>query len=129
MISKSLQSFFGHGIYREANCQNFDVQDVGCSRVFGAGAGPKQALGSGPEVVNTPRALGTDVRVIGRVDACAIATPNRLRSASGTLPITATSQRLLKTDATEGTFGLRPASIRLSNPPQVRFGCGEILLA
>src|SRR6266567_3726862 len=68
MISKSLQSFFGHGIYREGNCQSFDVQDVRCSRVFGAGAGPQQTLRPSPEIVNAPRALVVEQRVVRTVD-------------------------------------------------------------
>ena len=46
--------------------------------------------------------------------------PSRLRSASGTLPMTAASQRLMHTEATEPTTGLSPASIRRSMPQVAR---------
>ena len=42
--------------------------------------------------------------------------PSWLCSSSGVLFATAASQRLMKTDATEPTLGLRPASIRRSMP-------------
>ena len=42
--------------------------------------------------------------------------PSRFFSASGTLPVTATSQRLTKTEATEPTWGLSPAAMRRSTP-------------
>ncbi len=45
-----------------------------------------------------------------------MAMPSRLRSSSGTLPATAASQRLMNTDATEPTWGSRPASMRRSMP-------------
>src|SRR5258708_6129889 len=45
-----------------------------------------------------------------------MAMPSRSLSASGTLPITATSQRLMKIDATDGTSGFNPASVRRSMP-------------
>ena len=46
----------------------------------------------------------------------AIAIPSRLFNASGTSPIAATSQRLMKTEATEPTWGLSPAAMRRSMP-------------
>ena len=45
-----------------------------------------------------------------------MAMPSWLRSASGTLPATAASQRLTNTEATEPTSGLSPASMRRSMP-------------
>ena len=42
--------------------------------------------------------------------------PSRFFSASGTLPSIATSQRLMKTEATEPTTGFNPASMRRSTP-------------
>jgi len=42
--------------------------------------------------------------------------PSFARSASGVFPITATSQRLMNSEATEPTSGLRPASMRRSMP-------------
>src|SRR5262249_54793247 len=42
--------------------------------------------------------------------------PSWSRSPSGTLPMTAESQRLTNTDATEPTSGLSPAAIRRSMP-------------
>ena len=45
-----------------------------------------------------------------------MAMPSLLRSASGALPATATSQRLTKIDATEQTSGLDPAATRRSMP-------------
>ena len=42
--------------------------------------------------------------------------PSWSLSASGTLPATATSQRLMKTEATEPTSGFSPASMRRSMP-------------
>ena len=45
-----------------------------------------------------------------------MAMPSRLTSASGTLPATATSQRLTNNDATEATSGFSPAAIRRSMP-------------
>ena len=43
-------------------------------------------------------------------------TPSRLVSSAGTLPATATSQRLTKSEATEATAGFSPAAIRRSTP-------------
>ena len=43
-------------------------------------------------------------------------TRDLLTSASGTLPATATSQRLMKSEATEPTSGLSPAAMRRSTP-------------
>ena len=45
-----------------------------------------------------------------------MAMPSWLRSAAGTLPATAASQRLTNTDATEPTSGFSPAAIRRSMP-------------
>jgi hypothetical protein len=45
-----------------------------------------------------------------------MAMPSRLVSSAGTLPAIATSQRLMKSEATEATAGLRPAAIRRSTP-------------
>ena len=59
----------------------------------------------------------------------AIAIPSWLRSAAGTLSATAASQRLMKTDATEPTSGLSPASMRRSMPRMIRLGRREVLLA
>ena len=46
----------------------------------------------------------------------AMAMPRRLRSSSETLSLTATSQRLTKSEATDPTVGSRPAAIRRSIP-------------
>ena len=45
-----------------------------------------------------------------------MAMPRRLDSGAGTLPATATSQRLTNSDATEATSGRSPAAIRRSIP-------------
>ena len=42
--------------------------------------------------------------------------PSRLRSSAGASSATATSQRLMNSDATDGTDGSSPASIRRSTP-------------
>ena len=46
----------------------------------------------------------------------AIAMPSRFASASGTLPATAASQRLMNTEATDATSGSSPAAMRRSIP-------------
>jgi hypothetical protein len=46
----------------------------------------------------------------------AIAMPSWFVNATGTLPATATSQRLMNSEATEPTAGLSPAVMRLSTP-------------
>ena len=45
-----------------------------------------------------------------------IAIPSLLTSSGGTFFATATSQRLMKTEATDATTGLRPAAMRRSTP-------------
>src|SRR5215467_11105376 len=54
-----------------------------------------------------------------------MAIPSRSLSAFGTLPVTATSQRLMKIDATDATSGFNPASMRRSMP---RVGGRQVLL-
>ena len=46
----------------------------------------------------------------------AMAMPSWLRSKSGTFPVTAASQRLMNSEATDPTLGLSPASMRRSMP-------------
>ena len=45
-----------------------------------------------------------------------MASPSRLRSSGGACSATATSQRLINSEATEATLGFSPASIRRSTP-------------
>jgi hypothetical protein len=46
----------------------------------------------------------------------AIAMPRRLRMGGATASCTATSQRLMNSDATDSTFGSRPSAMRRSMP-------------
>src|SRR5215467_17 len=47
--------------------------------------------------------------------------PRRLLSSAGTFPVTATSQRLMKSDATDVMSGCKPASMRRSMPRMKAF--------
>ena len=94
-----------------------DVEGVGGVGILGAGAREEQPLGPGALVGEALPALGVEqlaIRAIG------VAWRRRFRAGyeapSGTSSATATSQRLTKIEATEGTLGSSPASIRRSTP-------------
>ena len=55
--------------------------------------------------------------------------PSRLRSSAGTLSLTATSQRLTNSDATEPTRWIAPGGHSTLDTAQVRFGRCEVVLA
>src|SRR6516165_7179244 len=57
-----------------------------------------------------------------------MAIPSRSLSASGTLPVTATSQRLMKIEATDATSGFNPASMRRSMPRMKALAASQILV-
>ena len=117
MIGESLQRAFRHGVHGERRGERLDVENVGRLRILGARAGPQQPLRprAGIEgALPARRGQQLAIRLVGALgdgDAEPIG-----QLGSGTLPATATSQRLTKTEATEPTAGLSPASMRRSTP-------------
>jgi hypothetical protein len=93
-----------------------DVVGVGCVRVLGPRAREQEPLRSRALVRKALPPIRGQQRAIGRIDALALARPSAVSRLSGTFPVTAESQRLTKTDATDATDGSRPASMRRSMP-------------
>ena len=58
-----------------------------------------------------------------------MAMPSWLLSAAGTLPATATSQRLMNTEATEPTSGVKSRVDAPLDAAQIRLGRREVVLA
>ena len=106
-----------HGVDRVRRGERRDVEDVGGLRVLGAGAGPQEPLRPGPGVGQALKAIANRAGR-GRRDRCAWPPrcPAGPGAPRGVLPITALSQRLMNTEATERTLGLRPAAMRRSMP-------------
>src|SRR6185437_2968392 len=94
VVGESQQGLVGHRVDGVGRGQRLDIQRVRRLRILGAGAGPQQALW-----MRWP-----------------IAMPRRSFSSAGTLSVTATSQRLMNTDATESTLGDLPSAMRRSMP-------------
>jgi hypothetical protein len=109
-------SLLGHRIYSECCCQCLNVQNVGSCRVLSSSNSPEGALWTSANITGASPALRAEHRAIRVVIRFAIVMPSWFRRVSDTLPITAASQRLTKSDATEVTLELSPASIRRSMP-------------
>ena len=117
VVGEGVQGRLGHRVDRERRGEALDVEDVGGLGVLGPGARPEQPLRAGALVHQPLHALASRAargrrgrrgsRPRARAGCC---------SSAGASSLTATSQRLMKIEATEATSGSSPASIRRSIP-------------
>ena len=116
VTGESEQCLLGHRVDGVRGGEGLDVKDVRSLGVFRSGAGQQEALrlrpGSGKFLPP-----GRDKQIpIGFVGPFGDGNTETVPKLPRTFPITALSQRLMKSDATEPTFVPRPASIRRSIP-------------
>ena len=117
VLGEGLERALRHGVDREGRGERLHIKGVGGFRVLGAGAGPEQALRAGAGVGGALEARRGE-QVADR--PCRCAGRSRCRADWSARPgpcrLIATSQRLTKSEATEATAGLSPASMRRSTP-------------
>src|SRR5436309_249855 len=100
---EGLQGALGHRVHRERRGERPYIKDVGRAGILGARAGPQQALRAGAGVEDALPARGAEQGAVRLVRPLRDRDAELMRSASGTLSLTAASHRLMNTEATEPT--------------------------
>ena len=130
MLAERQQRLLGHGVDRVGRGQRADIKHVGRLGILGPRAGEEQTLRTRAVIRQPLPAVGFEHVAIGLVGLLADGHAEFGRAISpGTLSIVALSQRLMNSEATERTSGLRPAATRRSRPAHVGVGGGQIMLA